>query len=80
MYCGIYDAEVYESIANGTPISDNTTNGDVIKAMFPNASIHYHKADALVNDYVSVNIKDCDIQQDYSAEWWNAPYEGSDKK
>lgn len=55
-------------------IAGNLTNGDVIKAVFPNASIHYHKADELVDDYVSVNIIGCDIQQDYSAEWWNAPY------
>ena len=64
------------------PIPDNATNGEVIKAMFPNVSIHYHKANELVDDYVSVNIKDCDTQQDYSAEWWNAPYkaESEDKE
>lgn len=31
----IYDKMFY-SIKNGTPIPDNATNGDVIKAMFPN--------------------------------------------
>lgn len=58
-------------------IAGNLTNGDVIKAIFPNASFHYHKANELIDDYVSVNIIGCDTQQDYSAEWWNAPYKGS---
>ena len=64
---------LYDAVRNGTPIPDNATNGDIIKAMFPNTSIHYHKANELVDDYVSVNIMGCDTQQDYSAEWWNAP-------
>ena len=55
-------------------IPKDATNGDVIKAVFPNSSIHYHKADELVDDYVSVNINDCDIQQDYSKDWWNLLY------
>lgn len=52
----------------------NATNGDVIKAMFPNASFHYHKASDIVEDYVSVNINDCDTIQDYTMAWWNTPY------
>jgi len=64
----------YAKTVNALLIPEDATNGDVIKAMFPNASIHYHKADELVDDYVSVNIIGCDIQQDYSAEWWDAPY------
>ncbi len=72
--CQEYADELINLVQNGTPIPDNATNGDVIKAMFPNTSIHYHKANELVDDYVSVNIMGCDTQQDYSAEWWNALY------
>lgn len=70
----IYPQRVFYELVHGTPIPDNATNGDVINAMFPNTSIHYHKADEIVDDYVSVNIMGCDTQQDYSAEWWDAPY------
>ena len=28
--------KILKAVANGTPISDNATNGDVIKALFPN--------------------------------------------
>ena len=53
---------------------EGMTNGEVIESIYPNASIHYHKGDELVDDYVSVNIKDCDTQQDYSMTWWDSPY------
>jgi hypothetical protein len=31
-----YPDEIVRMIQNGTPIPDNATNGDVIKALFPN--------------------------------------------
>ena len=30
---------VNDALQNGTPIPDNATNGDVIKAMFPNTEV-----------------------------------------
>lgn len=51
------------------------TNGDMIKTMFPNAQIDYHEKSDLVDRYVTVFPKHCDTCQDYSLEWWNAPYE-----
>ena len=68
------------AIGYGTPIPDNATNGDVIRAMFPNTSFHYHKASDIVDDYVSVCINDCDTQQDYSMAWWNALYQKGGKE
>lgn len=53
-------------------IAGNLTNGDIIKAMFPDAQIDYHEKSDL--RYVTVFIKDCDTCQDYSYDWWNAPY------
>jgi len=35
-YFGCYSKMLDATIYNGTPIPDNATNGDVIKAMFPN--------------------------------------------
>lgn len=57
-------------------ITGNLTNGDMIKAMFPDAQIDYHEKSDLVDDYVTVFIKDCDTCQDYSLDWWNAPHRG----
>ena len=64
-------------IQNGK-VLEGTTNGDMIKAMFPNAQIDYHEKSDLVDDYVTVFIKGCDTCQDYSYDWWNAPYEGGE--
>lgn len=60
--------------ADVIPISEGATNGDMIKAMFPNAQIDYHEKSDLVDDYVTVFIKGCDTCQDYSYDWWNALY------
>ena len=55
-----YNSLIGKAIQNGTPLPDNVTNGDVIKAICP-AWINYHSSDIeLIIDY-----KD-----------WNAPYEG----
>ena len=58
-------------VANGTPISDNATNGKVITAMFPNAKIV--ETDREVFLYTGTRKKDEDIQI-FDTEWWNAPY------
>lgn len=58
-------------------IPDNATNGDVIKAIFPDAQIDYHEEyekSELVDEYVTVFLKDCDTCQDYSYGWWSTIY------
>jgi hypothetical protein len=58
-------------------ISPNATNGDVIKAMFPDSQIDYHeeyKKSELVDEYVTVFPENCDTCQDYSYDWWNEEY------
>ena len=62
--CIPYNA--YKAIRNGTVLPDNPTNGDMIKAMFPDEEI-YHCEDC---------IDLGDICTFYST-WWNAPYERS---
>ena len=50
------------SIVNGTPITDNASNGDVLKAIFkPNRITR-------TDDTVHINY-------DITPEWWNAPYQ-----
>ena len=69
--------KVDEAIQRGTPISDNATNGDVIKAIFPQviipsedrATIHCY-IENQVTEFTSMSMK----------EWWNAPYQKGGKK
>ena len=65
------------SVLNGTPISNNTTNGDVIKAMFPYIEVENH---GLIT---SIKGLDCDKSaldpyRQFWSEWWNAPYRGEE--
>ena len=55
-------------------IPDNATNGDVIKAMFPYSEAVYREKSDEADAYVTLFIDDCDICQEYSLDWWNAPY------
>lgn len=55
-------------------ISKDATNGEVIKAMFPDAQIDYHTESDLADSHVTVFPQDCDTCQDYSYDYWNAPY------
>lgn len=72
---GIFDADGYFktnltlAFRNGTPIPDNATNGDVIKAMFPTADISLNDScfEGVVNKY------------GFDMKWWNAPYQKGDK-
>ena len=62
-----YDrGEVRRAIRNGTPIPDNSTNGDVIKALFPTADISLN--DSCV-DYTVVN------RYGFDQTWWDSPYQ-----
>lgn len=65
----------YTNIAFGTPIPDNATNGDVIKAVFPGAVF----TDSMVEGYVcsvECHLIGRDTKRMYfDVEWWNALYE-----
>ena len=56
------------AIANGTPIPDNATNGDVIKAIFMPNRIARTDDDTVRIDY------------DFTSDWWNAPYQKGGKE
>jgi hypothetical protein len=63
---------VCEALNNGTYIPDNATNGDVIKAMFPNTEI-------MITDE-RVFLRDGTIVMIYPLTWWNAPYQKGGKE
>ena len=56
-------------IQNGTPIPNNASNGDVIKAMFLNTELHKE------SDYVSLTIQDGVYLEDRDGSWWFAPHQ-----
>ena len=62
-----------EAIQKGIPLPDKPTNGDMIKAMFP----EIESIDApLLKVYVMVYTKDHKCMR-FDADWWDAPYEGN---
>ena len=60
-----------EIIENGTVLPDNPTNGDMIKAMFPNLA--YKDGSQTERLFDSEDLVVGDLFND----WWNAPYERS---
>ena len=57
-----------KTIRNGTPIPDNATNGDVIKALYPNESIGHCEDCTDLGDIAT-----------FDDDWWNAPYQKGGK-
>jgi len=78
--------EMYDWLENGFPIEydyvklfdkvrqgeklDNQTNGEIIKALFPNSFF-----DDYVNQWDEVESVVMDNEIYFDIEWWNAPYE-----
>ena len=58
----------YAPTINAIPIPENATNGDMIKAMFPNEQIQ------ILNNTVFVGRTNEEMI--FSIKWWNAPYKG----
>ena len=58
-------------IKNGTPIPDNATNGDVIKAMFDVTEEDFYDEDRMVDVY---GLDRTDDPSTFYADWWNALY------
>lgn len=63
--------KVDEAIQRGTPIPDNATNGDVIKAMFSNVEIYTD----VINEIVDVEICEDSSELRCCVDWWNSPYQ-----
>ena len=69
---------VIKAAQNGTPIPENPTNGDVIKAMFGADKvfgfIHHVHLMAKVGDWFNEGVV-----ADFDKDWWNAPYQKGGK-
>lgn len=68
LWCG--NEIVRYAIEHSTPIPDNATNGDVIKALFPDSARAIHQSGGLT----SVLFQPSVMLEDRTSEWWNAPY------
>ena len=70
-----YPDEIARMIQNGTPIPDNATNGDVIKAFYPDAKYDtYFDFIAMTNHTERIVFK-----SRFDRDWWNAPYQKGGK-
>lgn len=59
-------------VKKGTPLPDNATNGDVIKAMFPHHDIEVNEQ----KNYVQVFYDS--FYTTYPLRWWLEPYKAGD--
>ncbi len=59
-------------------IAGNLTNGDMIKAMFPNAEtwVEYDSS----GDVMRFDIAENSTLECFNLEWWNAPYKESEEE
>ena len=65
-------ATLIDAVMNGTPLSDNATNGDVIKAIFPDAE------NIRMDNGLPLNfVLEFELHRNYK-DWWNAPYKVGD--
>ena len=88
---GVHQGRIYDIIRNGTPLSKghesleeielpkNATNGDVIKAKFPNYHIQIGPGQVCLYYPVTEAYSGSWIR--FDEEWWKAPYkaESEDK-
>ena len=63
-------------IAQGTPIPDNATNGDVIKAIFPNGKYTEYFADV----EMKTEENDKRFKSVFDRDWWDELYQKGGKE
>ena len=69
----------YKAVQNSTPILDNMTNGDMIKAMFP--SIEVIDSEVMKTVYTGIPYGELiGANIDCMRDWWNAPYQKGGKE
>jgi hypothetical protein len=61
-------------IHNVSIVSKKTTNGDIIKAIFPNAEIKEIRGSFDKDKLLGYRTWLGGRSQDYLLDWWNAPY------
>ena len=72
---GDYDIPIHNALI----IPKGATNGDMIKAIFPNTIINIF-SEAKPIPYVSVMGENYEFNLTYPLKWWNAPYKAETEK
>ena len=65
--------DVHRAVANGTPIPDNATNGDVITEILKSSN------DMHSTRYIGLAQEDT-IYIEVGSNWWNSPYQKGGKE
>ena len=76
LHFGCYSTVLHDALYNGTPIPDNATNGDVIKAIFDTTEEHFYDEDRMVDVY---GLDRSDDPSTFYADWWNSLYQKGGK-
>ena len=63
---------VYDAVKFGKVLPYRATNGDAIKALFPDSELHKE------SDYAYLTISKGVYLEDRDGTWWNAPYKAGD--
>ncbi len=69
-------SELIDAFDNAVILPDNATNGDVIKAMFPDAYFEEYEDEWRHIVIMWAGGKASTIRIDFEWELWNAPYKG----
>lgn len=66
---------IVEALTKG---KTNATNGEVIKALFPNAEVMYEESMGIRDEHYNVTIgeKIIDVSMACDVKWWNTQYKG----
>ena len=69
----LFDMALTKAVKNGTPIPDNATNGDVIKALFPYGKVIERDEATGYEQMLDDKYSYCSW---FDSLWWNSKYEG----
>ena len=78
-----FQATIADAIRSGTPIPDNATNGDAIKAIFPDCKdwkARFEDDDGEAYEVHFVQLPISLTVNKYAESWWNAPYKADRKE
>lgn len=68
-----------EVIANGTPIPDIASNGDIVQMMFPYYSYERNDYVQSTEDYIVDSMECMEHDLYFAYDWWNSPYQKGGK-
>lgn len=71
----LYDARI--QLKSAICIPENATNGDMIKALFPDVKVEGYNKDVHGNPHLYC-VDELDGVTHFTADWWDAPYKGTE--